>query len=224
MWPRVSVAVRERWTNVKAHNIENARGKAGTWPFEGTLVMTLVQVDRNVELQNQGVTVGSLWCGSGVQMNHRLYFFHNVSSDKSVRADKIFLVLVHKQWDQHVHTNVQHNRQRLLSMTMFLLCRELLDVACVRANDNCRTLLATPNPKLRGLVNPRCDGEKRERGSMCPMTACGARQMSMFSRQLFKAIQSVAARWLVISDSVRYPFSAIYQRCHGRGGEESFSV
>lgn len=27
---------------------------------------------------------------------------------------------------------------------------------------------------------------------MCPMTPCGARQMSMFSGQLFKAIQSVS--------------------------------
>lgn len=34
--------------------------------------------------------------------------------------------------------------------------------------------------------------EQRERGSMCPMTACGARQMSMLSRQLFKAIQPVS--------------------------------
>lgn len=29
---------------------------------------------------------------------------------------------------------------------------------------------------------------------MCPMTPCGARQMSMFSGQLFKAIQSVSPR------------------------------
>lgn len=41
----------------------------------------------------------------------------------------------------------------------------------------------------RGLVSPRCDEGKRESGSMCPMTAYGARQMSMFSRQLFKAMQ-----------------------------------
>lgn len=45
----------------------------------------------------------------------------------------------------------------------FPFCRELLDVACVRANDNCCTLLLTPNPKRRGLVTPRCDEEKRER-------------------------------------------------------------
>lgn len=50
-------------------------------------------------------------------------------------------------------------------MAMFpVYARELLDEACVRANDNCRTLLLTPNPKRRGLVSPRCDGgKKRER-------------------------------------------------------------
>lgn len=70
---------------------------------------------------------------------------------------------------------------------------------------------------------------------MCPMTPCGARQMSMFSRQLFKAIQSVSpwqmndnVTFVLLSPGYKikdcYPLSAIYRGCHGRGGEESFSV
>lgn len=39
-----------------------------------------------------------------------------------------------------------------------------LDAACVRASDNCWTLVLTPNPERRGLVSPRCDEEKKRGG------------------------------------------------------------
>lgn len=73
-------------------------------------------------------------------------------------------------------------------------CMEPLDAACVKASDNCWTLVLTPNPERRGLVSSRCDEEKRERGSVCPMTLGGARQMPIFSWQLFKATQSGESR------------------------------
>lgn len=69
---------------------------------------------------------------------------------------------------------------------------------------------------------------------MCPMTPCGARQMSMFSGQLFLSRtvnQSPAGRRMVTSDSVFFVSGVMLSflcdsagRCHGRGGEESFSV
>lgn len=115
---------------------------------------------------------------------------------------EINLPIMHKQWDQH--TQMRSTTGCVFSgVVTFPLCRELLDVACVRANDNCCTLLLTPNPKRRGLVTPRCDEEKRERGSyVCPMTPCGARHMSMFSMQLCKAIQSITGRSMVMLDTV----------------------
>lgn len=59
-------------------------------------MLTLVQAGEKFKLQNQGVTVFSLGCRSSVQMNHGLYFKRDASSDKSVRADQIFLPLMHK--------------------------------------------------------------------------------------------------------------------------------
>ncbi|CAB1458330.1 unnamed protein product [Pleuronectes platessa] len=66
------------------------------------------------------------------------------------------------------------------------------------------------------------------------MTPCGARQMSMFSRQLFKATQSVTGGRMAASgsiSSVRGGTNTLIRlsrrftgRCHGRGGEESVSV
>lgn len=121
------------------------------------------------------------------------YFMHDASSDKSARCwQNVSPTNARTVRSTHTHRRAAQQAVSSWGMLMFLLSRELLDGACVGANDNCRTLLLTPNPKLRGLVSPRCDGEKRGRGAMCPMTACGARQMSMFSKQLFKAIQSVS--------------------------------
>lgn len=112
--------------------------------------------------------------------------------------------------------------------------------AGVRADDNCSTLLLlTPTPELGGGNQSVRDvmeerGRERERGSMCPMTPCGARQMSMFSGQLFLSRtvnQSPAGRRMVTSDSVFFVSGVMLSflcdsagRCHGRGGEESFSV
>lgn len=60
---------------------------------------------------------------------------------------------------------------------------------------------------------------------MCPMTACGARQMSMLSRQLFKAIQ--ASQPVSGGSSGKSPAfeeasvipSLVHRGCHGRAGE-----
>lgn len=54
---RACGAACERPTCRNAHGIEKAKGMAGTWTFEGTLVMTRRET---VKLQNQGVTVISV--------------------------------------------------------------------------------------------------------------------------------------------------------------------
>lgn len=174
------------------------------WSSTETVGMTLVRVagKKKGKLQNQRVTVCSRWWRSRVQMNHGLYFTQDVSSDKSVVG-----------WQNISPTNAQtmSSQAKMRSTTGSVFCGEVMfpsmrgamDAACVRANDNCSTLLLTPNPKRTRISQSKMWWRKeRERGSMCPMTACGARQMSMFSRQLFKAMQWGSGWWIVMFSSV----------------------
>lgn len=58
-------------------------------------------------------------------------------------------------------------------------------------------------PKARGISQSEMWWRReRERCSVCPVTPCGARQMSVFSRQLFTAMQSVG-HWRM-NDNVRF--------------------
>lgn len=113
--------------------------------------------------------------------------------------------------------------------------------AGVRADDNCSTLLLTPNPELRGgSVSPRCDGEKRERegereglnvsnDAVWRTSDVHVLRVTFFLSRTVN--QSPAGRRMVTSDSVFFVSGVILSflcdsagRCHGRGGEESFSV
>lgn len=96
-----------------------------------------------------------------------------------------------KAWDQHTHTNAQHNRQcRLWCGNVPPFLQGATGCSPCQCQDKCQLLNTLLQTQSTGRYSVRCVMGKRERGSMCPMTPCGARQMSMFSRQLFKAIQS----------------------------------
>lgn len=197
-----------------------------------TVRMTLLRVEGNVKLQKQRV---SRWRREKVQMNHELYLVKVVNSNKSVSRWQN----ISPSTAQTVISKCRHQyaaQQAVSSVVWSCSCRELLDVACIRANDSCWTLILYSKPKAQGISQPKIWWRKKERGgNQCVQWRCKAHvRCPCFPGNFLKPYsQPVTEKWMGKAGhglsfpawkKKCYPFPAIYRVWHDRCGEESFSV
>lgn len=160
-----------------------------------TVRMTLLRVEGNVKLQKQRV---SRWRREKVQMNHELYLVKVVNSNKSVSRWQN----ISPSTAQTVISKCRHQyaaQQAVSSVVWSCSCRELLDVACIRANDSCWTLILYSKPKAQGISQPKIWWRKKERGgNQCVQWRCKAHvRCPCFPGNFLKPYsQPVTEKWM----------------------------
>lgn len=160
-----------------------------------TVRMTLLRVEGNVKLQKQRV---SRWRREKVQMNHELYLVKVVNSNKSVSMWQN----ISPSTAQTVISKCRHQyaaQQAVSSVVWSCSCKELLDVACIRANDSCWTLILYSKPKAQGISQPKIWWRKKERGgNQCVQWRCKAHvRCPCFPGNFLKPYsQPVTEKWM----------------------------